>query len=89
MSNVIQFLEALGREPMSSESYANAVRSLDVDDVMREALLRKDHEALSNLLGARHNLMMILVPAEDEPSRDEPPADDDEIKALRQAGSRV
>ena len=87
MSNVIQFLEALGREPMSGESYANAVRSLDVDDSLREALLRKDHEALNSLLGGRHNVMMVLMPADDEPGKDDTPNDDDEVKTARRFGA--
>lgn len=86
MSNVIQFLERLGRDaPIgdgSAEAYANAVGRLDIDSDLREALLRKDRDALNRLLGARHNVMLVLVPAEDEPGRDEP-VDDDEIHASR------
>jgi hypothetical protein len=76
MSNVIQFLEALGRESApaaSPQAYADAVAALDVDADLRDALLRRDHDALNRLLGARHNVMMILVPAEDEPTPDKAP----------------
>jgi hypothetical protein len=81
MSNVIQFLEALGREPIAdAEAYARAVRALDIDEAVRDALLRKDRAALDRLLGARHNVMIALVPAEDDEPADEP-KDDDEIRA--------
>lgn len=81
MSNVIRFLETLGRDAAPSpEAYARAVQSLNVDADVRDALLRRDRVALDHLLGARHNVMIALVPAEDdEPA--EQPADDDEIRA--------
>ena len=87
MSNVIQFLEKLGRGAgcESAEVYSAAVEQLGVDELLRDALLRKDQVALNALLGARHNVMMVLVPAEperDEPGREEP-RDDDEIRAQR------
>ena len=82
MSNVIQFLEALGRDSAlgsgSPVAYANAVRELDIDDALRAALLNKDQDALNRLLGARHNVMLVLVPAEDEPGKDDRPGEDDE-----------
>lgn len=89
MSNVIHFLEKLGRQSsfdaQSVGSYSAAVEQLGIDEPLRDALLRKDQVALNALLGARHNIMMALVPAEperDEPGRDEP-RDDDEICAQR------
>jgi hypothetical protein len=89
MSNVIQFLEALGRDAAATpQAYAHAVQALDVDPEIRDALLRRDRAALDRLLGARHNVMIALVPAEDdEPA--EQPNDDDEVRleAGRQAGA--
>jgi hypothetical protein len=80
MSNVIRFLEALGRDAAATpQAYATAVQALDVDPEIRDALLRRDRAALDRLLGARHNVMIVLVPAEDdEPA--EQPGDDDEIR---------
>ena len=80
MSNVIRFLEALGRDAAATpQAYADAVQALDVDPEIRDALLRRDRAALDRLLGARHNVMIVLVPAEDdEPA--EQPGDDDEIR---------
>lgn len=89
MSNVIQFLEKLGRDAAigegSAESYASAVSKLEIDDALRQVLLSKDSVALNKLLGARHNVMMILVPAEDEPAENDGPGRDDgeeEIRAI-------
>ena len=86
MSNVIRFLDSLGRDAAASpEAYARAVQSLDVDADVRDALLRRDRVALDRLLGARHNVMIALVPAEDDEPAEQTPADDDEIRA--RAGS--
>ena len=45
MSNVIAFLESLGREPaqsMAKDGYAAAIAALEVDDATRSALLAAD-----------------------------------------------
>ncbi len=70
MSNVIQFLESMGKDAalgnMSSEEYAATVKALGVDDVAQHALLNRDHAALTDSLGGRVKMMMMLAPAEDE-----------------------
>ena len=70
MSNVIEFLESMGKDAalagMSTEEYSTAVKALGVDDVAKYALLNRDHEALNGLLGGRMKMMMALVPAEDD-----------------------
>jgi hypothetical protein len=85
MSNVIRFLETLGREPAATpDAYAQAVQALDVDPEIRDALQRRDRAALDRLLGARHNVMIALVPAEDdEPEPREEPGREDEITLSR------
>ena len=87
MSNVIAFLESLGRDAAlrpAGEQYAAAVAALDVDDEARDALLAKDDLTLGALLGGRPRMLCALlpadddqVPAEDQPAEDEP---DDEKK---------
>jgi hypothetical protein len=78
MSNVIRFLETLGREPAATpEAYAHAVQALDVDPEIRDALQRRDRAALDRLLGARHNVMIALVPAEDDEPQEEPGREDE------------
>lgn len=83
MSNVITFLEQLGQDPTlagrSPEAYAAAVDALGLDNAPREALLARDAETLSGLLGGRVQMMCFLFPADgdDQKSKDEP-ADDGE-----------
>jgi len=78
MSNVIQFLEAMGKTSaarFSDAEYAAAIAALDVDDAQRQALLTRDHVAINDLLGGRAKLMMLtLFPADDdEKPQDEQP----------------
>ena len=70
MSNVIQFLESMGKDAslanMSQEKYAAAVKASGVDDVAQLALLSRDQNALNDSIGAYKKMMMLLVPAEDD-----------------------
>ena len=70
MSNVIQFLESMGKNAalgsMSPEDFTTAVKALGVDDVAEHAMLNRDHAALNDCLGGRVKMMMMLVPAEDD-----------------------
>lgn len=70
MSNVIQFLESMGKDAklgsMSHQEYTAAVKALDIDDVAQHALLNRDQSALNDSIGAYKKMMMILVPAEDD-----------------------
>ena len=76
MSNVVQFLESLGRNP--AVNYSAAVAALDVEDAERQALLARDQSALNDLLGGRKKVLCALFPAEgDEPQQEEQPEPDD------------
>lgn len=80
MSNVIQFLESLGRNPangLSPADYAAAVAVLEIDDAQRQALLDRDHAALNGLLGGRAKMYCLVAPAENEPQDDQRESDDD------------
>lgn len=80
MSNVIQFLESMGKDAalgrMSPEEYTASVNALDVGDTARDALIKRDHVALSSTLGGRMKMMMMLVPAEDDEGEDKGKDDD-------------
>lgn len=77
MSNVIQFLEAMGSRPLSAADYAATVAALEVENPERQALLGRDHQALADLLGGRPKMyFMIATPQEDVPD-EEVPADPD------------
>lgn len=68
MPQTIQFLEALGRNPAPID-YAAAVARLDVDEPQRQALLDRNPAALNDLLGGRHKMFLLILPA-DEPAPD-------------------
>lgn len=80
MSNVISFLETLGRAPASAgrsaDDYAAAVAALDVGDDARAALLARDAAALNDLLGGRLRMMAILFPADGDEKKDGEQKDD-------------
>lgn len=68
MSNVIQFLETLGRTPLQACAYGAAVAALKIDDVERQALFDCDGIALNDLLGGRTKMyLMVATPEEDVP----------------------
>jgi hypothetical protein len=76
MSNVIPFLEAMGRNAtmsrMSIADYQAAVATLDVDETLRAILLRRDAAALGRALCARETLLcMIFAPEKEEPAPQE------------------
>ena len=91
MSNVIAFLESLGRNPdirPASAELAAAVAALPVGDDARTALLAGDAGTLGDLLGGRPKMICMLFPADDdqkqegdEPAEDEPAREEPEDTA--------
>jgi hypothetical protein len=74
MSNVIAFLESMGRDPAlvaGGEEFTKAVDSLGMDDQARAALLAGDVGSLSELLGGRTRMLCALLPADDDQKDDE------------------
>lgn len=75
MSNVIQFLESMGRNPgiprLSVADYAATVALLDVGDAERQSLLSRDHSSLNDLLGGRVKMFHTIFPAEEEEQKDD------------------
>ena len=86
MSNVIAFLESLGRNPdirPASAELAAAVAALPVGDDARAARLAGDAGTLGDLMGGRPKMICMLFPAdddqkqdEDSPAKDEPDGDE-------------
>lgn len=71
MSSAMQFLEEMGCDAslgrLSAADYAAAVAQLDADEAQRRALMERDHAELSNLLGGRANVMLLInVPTESD-----------------------
>lgn len=85
MSNVIQFLEFLGRNPraLTDAEYASATMSFEVP--ARDALLARDPVSLATALHARAAMACVIAtPDNDEPApedvpfeTDDPPAESD------------
>lgn len=79
MSQVLQFLEHLGRHGPAAHlddgEFATAVAGLDVDPAQRQALLGRDAGALAGLLGGRPLMLCSIFPA-DEPQREDEDAPD-------------
>ena len=75
MSKVIAFLENMGRTRLPGQfdaaSYEAAVEAAQVEDVARDALLARDADALSGLLGGRLEMMCLLFPAEGDENKDD------------------
>ena len=68
MSNVIQFLETLGREPLQTAEYGAAVAALDIGKEERQALVACNGIELNDLLGGRSKMyLMVATPEEDVP----------------------
>ncbi|MEZ0470314.1 hypothetical protein [Luteimonas salinilitoris] len=65
----ISFLEQAGRNPVLAHvEYLDSVKSLDVPDAERRALLDRDFAGLRAILGARAVMAMhIIAPDGDEP----------------------
>ena len=83
MSNVIGFLERMGRDAQlrhaGNEEMQSALNGAIFDPEMQAAILQGDQSVLEELLGARTNVMCLVAPArEDEEQRDSPVQDDDE-----------
>lgn len=82
MSNVIQFLETMGRKPLTAGEYAAIISMLDVGNGERQALLDRDHATLNDLLGGRPKMICFVVAPDEEeaPARpeDEPQKAPDE-----------
>ena len=76
MSSVIQFLEAMGRNPgvhgASAADYAATVALLEIDDAQRQALLACDATALNSLLEGQAKMFCIIA-TPDEEAPDEAP----------------
>lgn len=69
MSNSIQFLETLGRNPAlipgALQAYAEAVESLEVSEAERMALRDRDQTALNGLLDGRARMLCVICTPDD------------------------
>lgn len=90
MSNVIGFLERMGRDAGLRDAARNNV-SLALDDAgldpeLREAILGKDQARIVALLGGNSNVCCILAPEKREDDEEQEPSKEDEEISARAAG---
>jgi hypothetical protein len=84
MSNVVQFLEALARnpEPLSAVELAAALESARLDPMEERAILNGDVKALNHALGGSATMLCFIAPAEEEePMKDDEPEQEEESDA--------
>ncbi len=66
MSNVIQFLESMGRKPVSAADYAATVAACDINAGQKQALLDRDHAALNDLMGGPKKMVFAVMAADEQ-----------------------
>lgn len=90
MSNVMKFLEELGRNPqmLSEDQYAQAVAALDLDAETASALASRDAGRMAELLKAPAVTFCGLFPAEEEqPVKEDEPDQDDRDDREKEASA--
>lgn len=66
MSQVIQFLEQLGRDAAQTTDYAARVAALDIEPAARAALIGRDAAELNRVVGGRkQSYCLVAVPRSD------------------------
>ena len=83
MSNLIDFLEQMGRDSQSrfatGPELEAALTSAGIEPTVRAAILAGNQLLLESLLGARHSVCSLInVPEEEEESEEEDEEDDAE-----------
>lgn len=80
MSNVIQFLETLGRRPpMAGADYTAAVAGLGLNTEHANALLSRDASQLSKALDGRPTMLCVVAMPEEDETRDAHEINDTEL----------
>lgn len=89
MSAVVQLLELLARHPASLryEEFARLVADAELSDDVRDAMLRRDVDALSRAIGGRPAMFCAVFPAENEPVPEDEPQEGEETP--REPDARV
>ena len=85
MSNVIGFLEKMGRDAELRHATKNEMEMeltrAEIDPELKTAILNRDQAQLEALLGARTNVVCAIMPGkeeDDEEDEESPVQDDDE-----------
>jgi hypothetical protein len=85
MSNVIRFLEWMGRDAAlqqaTGENLKVALERTQLEPQAQEAILINDQSRIAALSGATITTCCAIAPGKDDDDEDEPMRDDDEINA--------
>ncbi|QDH71550.1 hypothetical protein [Marilutibacter alkalisoli] len=84
MSNVVQFLETMGRHPalLSDADYIRTVMDAGLDESSRDALLQRDAESLIHALDARSPMFCFSFVATPDGGKEQPLDDDREDEGV-------
>jgi hypothetical protein len=91
MSNVVQFLENLARnpKPQSAEDLAIAIASTSLDPQVQQALIAGNACELSEALGGRARMICMIAPAENDEPQDDDRQNDEEESPDQETSSRA
>jgi len=99
MSNIVDFLERLGRDAhlrhAAVSEVEQALEQAQVDPAVQAAILANDRGALEALLGAQTNVCCLIRPGEEDDEEEEDESDDEdededeELRLQRSAVSRA
>ena len=91
MSNVVQFLEALARNPksLSADELAVAIANAELEPAARQAIMERDAQALNQVLGGRATMLCFVAPAENDEPKDDEQQEDEEEAPAREASIRA
>lgn len=99
MSNIVDFLERLGRDAhlrhAAPGEVEQALEQAQIDPAVQAAILADDRAALEALLGAQTNVCCLIRPGEEDDEEEEDDSDDEdededeELKLQRSAVSRA
>ena len=79
MKNSIQFLEALGRNPVlnpGAQRYSDAIESLEIIEAEQIALRDRDHVSLNELLNGRMRMLCAISTPDDGSEYESTPDED-------------
>lgn len=83
MSNVIQFLEAMGSNSMlarmSEKDFSEMLATVEVGSSAKQSLMERDAAALASLMDARPMMFCwVAAPDQDQPNEQETPAEEED-----------
>ena len=92
MSNVIRFLETMGRDArvadLDPSAFAQLVEGLEGDRESKLALIGRDASVLSRLMEGRHKMFCFIMAPDDNEQQDAPEPDEQHDNPGESPGAR-